>query len=61
MKEGWNKFNYWGIFEYSPASGCELKRCLLIREKREDCQKILNEIEKSNINFEVYQIEGIIP
>jgi hypothetical protein len=59
MKHGLNQINYWGIFEYTPSSDGDNKRPLIIREKREDCQRILNEIEKSNIHFEVYKIEGI--
>jgi hypothetical protein len=55
----WTLIKYWGIFEYAPFAGGERKRCLIIRERQSECQEILNSIEKSNINFEVYKIEGL--
>jgi hypothetical protein len=61
MTNEFRLIRYWGIFEYAPFAGGERKRCLVIRERQSECQEILNALEKSNINFEVYRIEGITP
>lgn len=59
MANQWDLIKYWAIFEYAPFAGGERKRCILLRERQSECQEILTAIEKSNINFEVYRIEGI--
>ena len=60
ITHGWMEIKYWGIFEYCPGPNGEEKKCVILRERQSECQEILNAIQKSNINFEVYQIEGIL-
>lgn len=61
MTHGWNKIKYWGIFQYTPGPDGDEKKCVIIREREADCREILRSIQLSNIDFEVYQIEGIMP
>ena len=61
MKHGLNQIKYWCLFEYCYDGNTDAKRHIIIRENRDECQIILDAINKSNINFEVYQIEGIVP
>lgn len=60
MTHGENQIQYWVLYEYSCDGKTDIKRPLIIRERRDDLQRILNAIQESNINFEGYQIEGYV-
>lgn len=56
---GFQKIRGWGIFEYEPSEGGEVKRCIIVRDTHEDALRVLKTLQETNINFEVMQIEGL--
>jgi len=50
----------WGLYEtIIQQEGIEKEVLLFYRERKEDCQDILDAIERSNINFDRYIIKEI--
>lgn len=53
------RIKYWALYEYYPGKKGQYKRLIVIRETESDLRIIKEALEKSNIHFEDYQIEGI--
>lgn len=55
----WQPVKAWGIFEYTPSPEGDIKRCIIIRETYGEANLILQSLEDTNRNFDMYKIEGI--
>lgn len=54
------QIKYWAVVEYTPAHPKgDWRRIVVVRDNREDAQRILKVLEETDINFEVYAIEGL--
>ncbi len=51
--------NYFGIFEYILFSNKWIRRLIILRETYTDCERILDVLESTNVNFDAYQIKSI--
>ena len=68
MSYDWKRVVGWGIFEYcptpplpnqSPDASFSDKRLVIFLDTHEDAIKVLDTLQKTSINFEVYTVEGV--
>lgn len=51
--------NLWAVVQYTFDPKGDERRVIIVRETYQDAHKILTLLEQTDINFDVYAIEGV--